>query len=227
MSLITIALRVFDDLDTNVTNPDALTEYQVNLLPRTWLHALTQHYKLAEQIEWLYKDEEIPRSFAENLANHVNNMQVVFNREGTRCLGLAYVFEIPSEPTQISFWYAPAPPDPGDFREAEERLGGRLPGSLKKLLSIHDGLSVEGNFGMGFRPLRKLTRLDSLDPGTNHQYGNVICFAGDGLGNQVCMELLEESDVVLDWDHEDQSLKRLGAFWDVATKTVRSFMYLG
>jgi hypothetical protein len=197
MSLITIALRVFDDLDTNVTNPDALTEYQVNLLPRTWLHALTQHYKLAEQIEWLYKDEEIPRSFAENLANHVNNMQVVFNREGTRCLGLAYVFEIPSEPTQISFWYAPAPPD------------------------------VEGNFGMGFRPLRKLTRLDSLDPGTNHQYGNVICFAGDGLGNQVCMELLEESDVVLDWDHEDQSLKRLGAFWDVATKTVRSFMYLG
>ncbi len=225
MEAVIESLQVFTGLEANVARPSELSVTQVDLLPTNWLLA-TRKYGASElQILSIFAEQSGTKEFAAILAKHVREILFIFDSQTPKCLGLAYVFNVADSSIESNFLFAKTPASSASIGGAETRFGKKLPHSLRGFLLVHDGIAVSGNFGMSFKSVSMLKRLGELVD-VNESAADLVSFASDGLGNYFCVSIDSDSSSVVEWDHEDSSIRMLGTFEAAIANILRDFMYL-
>lgn len=210
---------------------EIFTGHEVHLIPRQEVYNLDlpQEWKdllgnssrtIPEVIRQLWHPiSNQAKDMIDTLAAQIIDIAVVSSPAKEESIQICYVFQITAVrfgQTYLNCWVAGMPMAK---KELPENVNLDLPPAYEKFCGVHNGFLLNGNFSIGFLPVERLKMLVAKD-----KKKKLLCFCGDGLGNNRCFDFSKPLDVdgfmTVDLDHETLEVGHPLPFWEFANKFV-------
>jgi hypothetical protein len=200
-------------------------------LPRTWQLAFDSDASVADIIKRVWGEVLLLfPDFCRMLQEQIEEVTLVITPETAY---FAYIFQNEGE---VSAFLGGLPAPSNAIKQCEEKLGLNLPQPYQKFLSVHNGFLLEGWTSVGIKALHELYTVGDLigKDVSEHKIHlpynpyKLLCFCGDGGGNERCFNYDHGADVIntIDWDHETRQLTNPISFEQFLMKFLNRELHL-
>ena len=207
---------------SNISIPSELT------LPETWMQALSRDIPSSDTLLNIWEPlVAFMPQLVEIIVDCTIQLGLAVYYEKEIHAKLVYAFRFIEEDEEIILgWLGGIPAMPGDFAEAEYRLGLTLPKPYQQFTRVHNGFNLYP-LDVGIHSTDALWLISEYAE-YHPQYDptRLLAFSGDGSGNQQCFYLIsstkDDSYLTYDWDHDTFQMTHPLTFTEYINQLVES-----
>lgn len=182
-------------------------------IPPRWQQLLTSDMPVSQAISQIWAPvADYTPTLITHLIDSIQEVALLLSSTNFKLIGLWYIQnKVWNNQVFWSSWLGELPATEATIANLEKRLSIQLPSSYRLFSTIHNGFTENGNYGKGFLPLDRLSRLSKFNK------EEVVEFYSDGGGNIHGYHLAMPDNIgdwmTIDWDHEMDELSHPQTFW--------------